>query len=93
MPDPNGGQPGACPEPGLIAAYVDARLSDPERDRLHQHLASCDLCTELVTEVIAANEMEGAPAAAPPEPAGQPARPRSMHPRTCAGHSKRSNKR
>src|SRR5262245_21738299 len=79
MPDPNVDPLGACPDLSLIAAYVDARLSDSERDFVHRHLASCDLCIELVTEVVAANEMALAPVAAPPEPDCHPA-PRSVLP-------------
>ena len=68
MPEPNVEQLGACPDLSLIAAYVDGRLTDSERDSLHRHLALCDLCTELVTEVVAANAMamDVAPVAAPP---------------------------
>ena len=54
MPEATLEQLGACPDPGLIAAYVDGRLTDSERDRLHRHLALCELCTELVAEVVAA---------------------------------------
>ena len=79
MPDPNVEPLGPCPDLSLIAAYVDGRLSDSERDALQRHLASCDLCIELVTEVVAANEMDLAPVVAPPEPAGHPA-PRSLLP-------------
>ena len=78
MPEPKVEQLGPCPDLSLIAAYVDGRLTDSERDSLHRHLALCDLCTELVTEVVAANAMDVAPVAAPrvaaaPEPIGQPA--------------------
>jgi anti-sigma factor RsiW len=68
MPEPNVEQLGACPDLSLIAAYVDGRLTDSERESLHRHLALCDLCTELVTEVVAANAMamDVAPVAAPP---------------------------
>jgi len=67
MPEPNVEQLGACPDLSLIAAYVDGRLTDSGRDSLHRHLALCDLCTELVTEVVAANAMamDVAPVAAP----------------------------
>jgi anti-sigma factor RsiW len=66
MPDPNVEPLGPCPDLSVIAAYVDGRLSDSERDVLQRHLASCDLCIELVTEVVAANEMDLAPVVAPP---------------------------
>src|SRR5262245_4618314 len=58
-------QLGECPDPGLIAAYVDGRLSESERDALHRHLALCDSCTELVAEVVAANEAALGSGAAP----------------------------
>ena len=66
MPEATLEQLGACPDPGLIAAYVDGRLTDSDRDRLHRHLALCELCTELVAEVVAPDAMDGAPAAAAP---------------------------
>jgi hypothetical protein len=72
MPDPKVKKLGACPDLNLIAAYVDGRLSESERDVLHRHLASCDVCTELVAEVVSANEMDLAPVAAQPEPGDQP---------------------
>ena len=56
MPDPNVKQLGECPDLRLIAAYVDARLSESERATLHRHLAACDSCTELVAEIVAAND-------------------------------------
>jgi anti-sigma factor RsiW len=67
MPEANAQQPGECPDLGLIAAYVDGRLAESERDALHRHLAACDICTELVAETVAANEAALGPAAAPPE--------------------------
>ena len=56
VPDPSVKQPGVCPDPGLIAAYVDGTVSESERDALHRHLAACDSCTELVAETVAAND-------------------------------------
>ena len=64
MVDPTVKRPGVCPDLGLIAAYVDGRLSASECDALHQHLAACDSCTELVAEVAAASESSADLAAA-----------------------------
>jgi tetratricopeptide (TPR) repeat protein len=69
-------EPGVCPDPGSIAAYVDGTLSESERDDLHRHLAACDSCTELVAETVAASDAAFAPAASQPEPVEQLA-PRS----------------
>ncbi len=71
MPDPSVKPQGVCPDPGVIAAYVDGKLSESERDVLHRHLAACDSCTELVAETVAANNAAFAPAAAPPAPASR----------------------
>ncbi|HEU4893905.1 MAG TPA: CHAT domain-containing protein [Vicinamibacterales bacterium] len=73
MPDPHVKQLGECPDSRLIAAYVDGRLSESERDTLHRHLAACDNCTELVAEIVAANDAAVVPA--PPESSDQPAAP------------------
>jgi len=71
MPDPSVKQLGDCPDSSLIAAYVDGRLSESERDTLHRHLAACDNCTELVAEIVAANDAAVVPA--PPVSSDQPA--------------------
>jgi anti-sigma factor RsiW len=97
MPDPKVKQLGACPDLNLIAAYVDGRLSQSERDAFHRHLASCDVCTELVAEVVAANEVDVAPVAAQPEAPGQPTS-QSPHlfvrrPRAAGGLRRRSSRR
>jgi CHAT domain-containing protein/Flp pilus assembly protein TadD len=72
MPDPNVKELGECPDLSLIAAYVDGRLSESGRETLHRHLAACDNCTELVAEIVAANEAALVPAALQ-EPSDQPA--------------------
>jgi tetratricopeptide (TPR) repeat protein len=40
----------ACPDPEMIAAYLDHRLSGPEGARVAQHLASCEDCYFVFTE-------------------------------------------
>jgi tetratricopeptide (TPR) repeat protein len=40
----------ACPDLESIAAYLDGRLSDPERARITEHLASCEECYALFSE-------------------------------------------
>ena len=40
-----------CPEPEVLAAYVDQGLSLAERARVEAHLASCPQCIALVAGV------------------------------------------
>ena len=40
-----------CPEPEVLAAYVDRGLSLSERARVDAHLASCPQCIALVAGV------------------------------------------
>ena len=41
-----------CPEPEVLAAYVDRGLSLAERSRVDRHLASCPQCIALVAGVV-----------------------------------------
>ena len=41
---------GTCPNLETIAAYLDGRLSDRERERVTEHLAACEECYELLRE-------------------------------------------
>ena len=41
-----------CPEPEVLAAYVDHGLSLAERAQVEMHLASCPPCTVLLAEVV-----------------------------------------
>ena len=41
-----------CPEPEVLAAYVDHGLSLAERARVEGHLASCPQCTALLAGVV-----------------------------------------
>ncbi|MDP2391269.1 MAG: zf-HC2 domain-containing protein, partial [Acidobacteriota bacterium] len=41
-----------CPEPEVLAAYVDRGLSLAERARVDRHLASCPQCLALVAGVV-----------------------------------------
>jgi tetratricopeptide (TPR) repeat protein len=40
----------ACPDPELMAAYLDGRLTDRERAPVTDHLASCENCYLIFTE-------------------------------------------
>jgi len=42
----------SCPEPEVLAAYVDRGLSLAERSRVDRHLASCPQCLALVAGVV-----------------------------------------
>src|SRR5262245_36836365 len=33
-----------CPDPETIGAYLEGRLSGPERARITEHLSTCDAC-------------------------------------------------
>jgi anti-sigma factor RsiW len=45
-----GAEAGACPSAVDLAAYLDGRLAEAERDVLEAHLALCGPCRELVYE-------------------------------------------
>ncbi len=47
-----------CPDETQLAGYVDARLSESEKNRLESHLAECDFC---LGQVAALLRLEGAP--------------------------------
>ena len=42
----------SCPEPEVLAAYVDHGLSLAERANVERHLASCPLCIDMVAGVV-----------------------------------------
>lgn len=42
----------ACLEPETVAALVEGRLSEQEHDAARAHMAVCEHCTELLTEVV-----------------------------------------
>ncbi len=52
---------GVCPSPLELAAYVDGRLGEAERDELEEHLARCADCRESVDETRAAGSDEPLP--------------------------------
>jgi tetratricopeptide (TPR) repeat protein len=52
-------RPDACPDPETLAAYLDARLTQDERERVTEHVADCDDCYFVVTE---AAQMRAMPA-------------------------------
>jgi hypothetical protein len=45
----------ACPDPELLAAFVDGGLQSVERDRIERHAASCSGCAQILA-VVAASE-------------------------------------
>ena len=97
MPEPNMNSPGACPDLSVIAAYVDGTLDETARTGLHRHLAACDVCAELVAEVVISQDAgngvlidndagNGAAADAPAGPATAPqSRTCSRTPSPCSG--------
>ena len=40
-----------CPEPELLAAFADRRASEAERREIERHLASCEECCHVLSEV------------------------------------------
>ncbi len=56
-----------CPEPEVLAAYIDRGLSLAERSRVEGHLASCPQCIALVAGVVrtVADVLESMPHAGP----------------------------
>src|SRR5262245_16397399 len=44
----------ACPEPGLLAAYVDGTVASEERTRVERHLVACPDCREIVAGAVSA---------------------------------------
>jgi tetratricopeptide (TPR) repeat protein len=54
-----------CPDAETLAAYLDGRLAQDERERVTQHVADCDDCYFVVTE---AAQMPSTAAQLEPEP-------------------------
>ncbi|HJS57352.1 MAG TPA: zf-HC2 domain-containing protein, partial [Vicinamibacteria bacterium] len=46
------GKPSPCPDPGLIAAHADRRLSGDEAARMDAHIAGCPDCYEVFAETV-----------------------------------------
>ena len=42
-----------CPNPELLAAYIDRNVMPDEQKLVESHLEGCDRCLELVSSVIA----------------------------------------
>src|SRR5688572_17160809 len=55
MPERSGGV-GEHPSVEVLSAYVDGTLDARERGDVETHLAACEECYELVTEVVASEE-------------------------------------
>lgn len=41
-----------CPTAATIASFVDARLSQAERNRVVMHMAECERCREVIGAVV-----------------------------------------
>ncbi len=54
----------SCPDPNLMAAYIDGSATGAEQEMVDRHLASCDACLHAVIEVRALGGA-GAPAGVP----------------------------
>jgi hypothetical protein len=54
-----------CPDEDLLAAYIEQRLDELEKQRVESHLADCDFCLGQVTFLMGTQEA-GEPAAVPP---------------------------
>ncbi len=64
-------RPVPCPDPGLIAAHADRRLSGAEAARMDEHIAGCPDCSEVFAETLRFSlsedqEAEGRRSAVPP---------------------------
>jgi tetratricopeptide (TPR) repeat protein len=47
-----------CPDPETIGAYLEGRLSGPERARITEHLSTCDACYFAFTEAAQTHPAE-----------------------------------
>ncbi|HJQ71398.1 MAG TPA: zf-HC2 domain-containing protein [Blastocatellia bacterium] len=59
---------GKCPEPELLAAYLDHNVTLEEVERLEAHIAECGDCRELIA--LAVRNEEEAPYPLPPDESG-----------------------
>ena len=50
MPIAHGEKRSACPEPEILAAFLDRRLAADERARVADHLAECEACYEVFAD-------------------------------------------
>jgi tetratricopeptide (TPR) repeat protein len=69
MPDWEGRGVDGHPELEMLSAYVDGTLGDQERASVEAHVASCDECQELVSEVLHVMTDDARAAGAVPEEA------------------------
>ena len=49
---PNAGRPSSCPDPALIAAHADRRLTGAEAARMDEHVAGCPDCYEVFAATV-----------------------------------------
>jgi hypothetical protein len=54
------------PEPDLLVAFTERTLSQPEREQVMTHLASCNLCREVVALAMPIDEVASCPLRASP---------------------------
>ena len=73
MPDEQTVPLGPCLEPEVLAAYVERTLPPDERARAEAHLATCEDCYALLTEVMrTTDEMDGRVESEPQEGGAPP---------------------
>ena len=49
---PHAIRPAGCPDPALIAAHADRRLSGAEAARMDEHVAGCPDCYEVFAATV-----------------------------------------
>ena len=54
-----GAQPGVCPDPDVIAAYLEGGLSGHEREEFERHAASCERCLATLAAVAEIGPLPG----------------------------------
>jgi len=58
---------GACPDPGLLAAFVEGNLTANEQSAVDAHIVECGRCQEALAMLADESPASGAEAVAPPE--------------------------
>jgi hypothetical protein len=61
----SGEPPAACPDADILAAYLEARLTDSETDRFEEHAANCEHCCQALALAMKLGKDEEAAKAAP----------------------------
>jgi anti-sigma factor RsiW len=78
-------QAGPCPDPLLLAAYVDGTATDAEVHRIDGHLAACPACLATVGEI---RSLLAAPPMLAPEPVLERAKALVPAPHITATHTR-----